>query len=300
MALAEHYRALLEGRSVLISFVTEAEVRYGAKRARRGEPMTDPWAVPAFLPYVHPPLTHEAVEGIERARGITLPVAYLQLLETQNGGYVRTTWPGRPHQRIDGIGSSFPTISSPTWFQDEGAEDEMWVPEQPELLVSFDGDGHWDLCLDYRASGPLGEPSVSYIDTEMEEDSPVAQSFDEFLAGLVDEVEHKALRIYADIGLEEFAAEFGRVCGCPIEDRGDFDHGYKTMRVDMGDGPLWAWISENSVPAGFRRDGNVVVTTPEAGLRLPTDKNCRLLIEYTDEAEAIVRDTCRSTGHWEG
>jgi hypothetical protein len=261
--------------------------------------MTDLWAVPAFLPYVHPPLTREIVDQAERRRGITHPGAYLRLLETQNGGYVRATWPDLPHERIDGIGTSFPTMTSPTWFQDEGAEEEMWVPEQPQLLVSFDGDGHWDLCFDYRSSGPAGEPSITYIDTEMEEDRPVAQTFEEFLRGLVDEVEQRALRIYADVGLEEFAAAFGQACGRPVVDRGDFDHGYKAMRVDMGDGPLWAWITPNRVPAGFRRDGDGVVATPEVRLRLQADPECQLLVEHTDEAASVVRDAARATGLWQ-
>jgi predicted nucleic acid-binding protein len=36
VALAERYRPLVEGRNVFISFVTEAEVRFGAKRAGWG------------------------------------------------------------------------------------------------------------------------------------------------------------------------------------------------------------------------------------------------------------------------
>lgn len=258
----------------------------------------DIWSVPAFLPYVHPPLTRDVVEQAERQLGVTLPASYLQLLEVQNGGYVRCTWPQLPHRQIDGIGTSFPTITSPAWFQDEGAEDEMWVPVGPELLVSFDGEGHWDLCFDYRSSGPTGEPSVSYIDTELEDDVPVATTFDEFVAGLVDEVEQRALRIHADIGLDEFAAAFAAACGRPVEDRGVWDNGYRTMRVDMGDGPLWAWITPNRVPTGYSRDGRDIVTTPEMGYRIPADPACSILIDYTDEAAAAVRDAARATGLW--
>jgi hypothetical protein len=36
-ALAERYRPLVEGRNVFISFVTEAEDRFGAKRAGWGD-----------------------------------------------------------------------------------------------------------------------------------------------------------------------------------------------------------------------------------------------------------------------
>lgn len=36
-ALAERYRPLIEGRNVFISFVTRAEVRFGAKRAGWGD-----------------------------------------------------------------------------------------------------------------------------------------------------------------------------------------------------------------------------------------------------------------------
>ena len=260
--------------------------------------MTDLWAVPAFLDYVHPPLQREVVDQAERQLGVTLPASYLQLLNEQNGGYLRATWPELPHERIDGIGTSFPTITSPTWFQDEGAEAEMWVPADPDLLVSFDGDGHWDLCFDYRSGGPAGEPSITYVDTEMEDDTGVATTFDEFLAGLVDEVERRALRVYGDVAVDEFAVAFGAACGAHVEDQGSFGHGFRSMRVDMGDGPLWAWITPNRVPTGFRREGEEVITTPETGYRLPTDPACTLLVEYTDEAESVTRDAARESGLW--
>jgi hypothetical protein len=30
-----------------------------------------------------------------------------------------------------------------------------------ELLIPFNGDGHWDLCLDYRCIGPDADPAVT-------------------------------------------------------------------------------------------------------------------------------------------
>ena len=41
-------------------------------------------------------------------------------------------------------------------------------------LVPFSGDGHWYLCLDYRASE---QPAVAYIDVECDEQSIIAQDF---------------------------------------------------------------------------------------------------------------------------
>lgn len=47
------------------------------------------WSVPAYLPYLQPPLTDEAVASAEKELGLQLPIEYLNLLRKQNGGYIR-------------------------------------------------------------------------------------------------------------------------------------------------------------------------------------------------------------------
>ncbi|AMR25809.1 hypothetical protein A0257_01015 [Hymenobacter psoromatis] len=56
----------------------------------------------------------------------------------------------------------------------------------PEKQVTLTGDGHWFITLDYR-QGSI--PTISWIDTELDEDVAVANSFEEFIAGLVPDSE---------------------------------------------------------------------------------------------------------------
>ena len=54
----------------------------------------------------------------------------------------------------------------------------------PENLVLLCGDGHWWIALDYRK----GEvPSVTWFDTEIDQDIHLADSFSQFLNGLIPE-----------------------------------------------------------------------------------------------------------------
>jgi hypothetical protein len=54
----------------------------------------------------------------------------------------------------------------------------------PSPIVSLCGDGHWWIALDYRANGPEAMPSVTWLDTEVGQDIPLAGSFLEFIEGL--------------------------------------------------------------------------------------------------------------------
>ncbi len=256
------------------------------------------WDVPAFLEYVQPALTPDAVHAAERQFGVTLPSAYLAMLAVQNGGYLRATWPDLPHERLDGIGPEFPSITrDDAWWRAPDAEEEMWVPPEPGLLVPFDGGGHWNLCFDYRGAGPRADPTIAYIDIEAEQDVPVAGSLDAFLDGLVDEVDATAFRISADVSLDAFAQVFAAVSGREVVDQGDWNYGYRQLRAQMVDG-AWMWVSENRVPAGVRRDGNQVVATAETALRLPADPACRLIVTCTPDAVKATRAALRATGHW--
>ncbi|MGI5180316.1 SMI1/KNR4 family protein [Dactylosporangium sp. CA-152071] len=258
------------------------------------------WEVPAFLPYVQPRLTSAAVRAAERQLGVTLPATYLAMLETQNGGYLRATWPGLPHRRLDGLGPNFPGVTAGrAWWQAPDADDEMWVPPEPGLLVPFDGEGHWDLCWDYRTAGPRAEPAVTYVDVDAEEQVAVAGSFDAFLDGLVDEVETTAMRVMADISLDTFGQILAEVSGHEIEDQGDWNHGYRELRARLGE-QAWLWVSPNRVPAGFDRDGAHVVTTPETALRLPADPDCHLIVQCTPDAAAAVQAMLVAAGYWHG
>src|SRR4051812_21428575 len=104
------------------------------------------WRVPAYLPFLQPPLTDAAVAAAEEKIGHKLPSVYIELLRKQNGGYIRYALPEGVHHLIAGIGPNFPSL---TEFDLSEHQAEVTFPL--EGLVPFDGDGHWYFCLDYRA-----------------------------------------------------------------------------------------------------------------------------------------------------
>ncbi|GAA3292925.1 SMI1/KNR4 family protein [Dactylosporangium vinaceum] len=250
--------------------------------------------MPAYLPYVQPPLTGAAVAAAEERLGVRLPAAYLAMLEVQNGGELRATWPGLPHRRLAGIGPHFPSITrDDAWWRRPDDGDDIWVPDGAGRLVAFDGGGHWDLCLDYR--GGDDEPEVVMVDVDGASVTAVAKSFDAFLAGLVDETEASALRIRSGIGLDDLAALLGDELDCAFVDQGDWAHGYRTLHARLPGGAQ-VWLSENRVPAGFHREGRQVVVTTETALRLPADPRCRIIVETADDDAGQTRSTLQHLG----
>jgi hypothetical protein len=142
--------------------------------------------------YTGPPIDEEMVRRAEESLGVRLPRRYIELLSERNGGVLRRRcWP-----------TSFPTSWAPDHFAVQallGLNVEMgidgtfgskyMIPEwgYPDIgIVIFDtpSAGHDTVMLDYRESGPFGEPAVAYID---EDRIPrrVANSFSEFIDGLV-------------------------------------------------------------------------------------------------------------------
>lgn len=136
---------------------------------------------------VQPPLTEEALRDAERELGVTLPEDYVALLRLQNGGVVSdacgafptsepTGWAPDHVELADmmGIGADFQTIGSSTYWSEE------WGLPSPVVMLT--GDGHWWIALDYRGGG---EPSVVWLDSELDEDIQLAGSFRAFVEGLV-------------------------------------------------------------------------------------------------------------------
>ncbi|WP_170092296.1 SMI1/KNR4 family protein [Mycobacteroides abscessus] len=154
------------------------------------------WKVPPYESSVQPPLTEALLDATERQLGVRLPESLVALLWGQNGGHLRVGFPmdrnyNTTHEVIRGIGPKSPRLEKAAWWHDPD-----WGPPRPadaEWLVPFDGDGHWDLCLDYRRSptdsaGLRIDAAVVVIDTEARDpdvESFVAASFDEYLAQLV-------------------------------------------------------------------------------------------------------------------
>ena len=154
------------------------------------------WDGPPYQSSGQVPLTDELLDATERQLGVRLPDSLVALLRWQNGGSLQVEFPkdrnfNTTHYLIRGIGPQFPRLEKDAWWHDP-----VWGPPSPdgaEWLIPFDGDGHWDLCLDYRRSstdsaGLRTEPGVVVIDTEELDpniESFVAASFDDYLAQLV-------------------------------------------------------------------------------------------------------------------
>lgn len=148
--------------------------------------------------YVGEPVTDALVASVEAELGYKLPRAYVALMRPQNGGIphkkchrtsTRTTW-ANDHVALSGIFSIGRTntyslcgeLGSP--FMIDG-----W--EYPPIGIYFadcPSGGHDMLCLDYRACGPEGEPSVVHVDQEWDYAiTQVAENFEAFIRGLESE-----------------------------------------------------------------------------------------------------------------
>ena len=147
--------------------------------------------------YVSDPPTDEVVALVERELGYKLPESYIELMRLQNGGIPRltnhrtkepTSW-SHDHianHGIHGIGrdrrySLCGEAGSQFWV-------ETW--EYPPIGVYFadcPSAGHDMVCLDYRACGPTGEPTVVHVDQEGDyKIVHVAETFESFIRGLED------------------------------------------------------------------------------------------------------------------
>lgn len=136
-----------------------------------------------------PPLTDDLVDATEAGLGVTLPHELLVLLRRQNGGAVSDAYsrcPSAPnfyaedHVPFDflhGIGP--PDLPDCITLLDTPYLVREWG--LPTNIVLLSGDGHYWVVLDYRAVGPSGEPSVTWIDNEMEHELPLAPDFRAFV-----------------------------------------------------------------------------------------------------------------------
>jgi hypothetical protein len=145
--------------------------------------------------YTGPPLDREMVRRAEEDLGVRLPTTYVDLLLQRNGGTprrqcfptsFRTSWSADHFQisGIRGIGGSWGIDSS----SDAGSSyliSEWDYPDIGVVICDTPSAGHDTVMLDYSQCGSDGNAAVAYID---EDRIPrrVAESFDDFLNGLVD------------------------------------------------------------------------------------------------------------------
>jgi hypothetical protein len=148
--------------------------------------------------YVDAPLTDETVAAVEQQLRYNLPAAYVALMKSQNGGTPkrtnhrtseRTTW-AKDHIAITGI-FAIGDGKDCSLCGENGSK--FWIDEwgYPPIGVYFadcPSAGHDMLCLDYRACGPNGEPSVVHVDQERDyKITFVAPNFEAFIRELQDD-----------------------------------------------------------------------------------------------------------------
>ena len=169
-----------------------------------GFDLSDFWEEPgdcARKNYIEPPPTAEVIRQVEKELGYTLPESYIVLMQVQNGGFSKK--------------SAFPTSTPTSWADDHIAIEgflsigwdktyslcgrmgsrfmiEEWgYPDIGIAICDCPSAGHDMVFLDYRECGPQGEPKVVHIDQEDDYYiTPLADSFEAFIRGLVDEEEY--------------------------------------------------------------------------------------------------------------
>lgn len=148
--------------------------------------------------YIEPPPTPQIIAQVEAELGYKLPVSYIALMQTQNGGAP--------------INTCFPCDEPTSWAEDHvaitafkaigfnkqwslcgslGSQFKIDEWEYPDIGIYF-GDcpsaGHDMIALDYRQCGAQGEPQVVHVDQEDDyKITYLAENFEAFVRGLVNE-----------------------------------------------------------------------------------------------------------------
>lgn len=239
------------------------------------------WQVPKYLPYIQPSLTDEIIEEAEKKIGYKLPKEYLELLKIQNGGYIRFALKDTPHRQISGIGPYYPSITDFDWLSDY--EDLSFNIKD---LFPFDGDGHWNICLDYRKNKL--NPEITYIDTESDYEKLIAKTFNDYLNLLEIETENEYV-IETNSNIEDAIKQISETAKIEFEEPDYWAHGYPVFRSNFKDS--WIWISPNIAPSGFiseddERYNELKSQMETTALRYPEIPESSLLISVSEE---IVR-----------
>jgi hypothetical protein len=260
--------------------------------------------VPAYLPYLQPPLTDEAVLEAESRLGVTLPRSYVAALKVQNGGYLRLSSHPSGHAPVDvlaGIGPRFPSLHRYDWSEVKQfmAEEGFTRPAHLDGLIPFCGDGHYHYCLDYRKARGKREPSVTYIDVEgFNVDEILAPDFATFLHQLRPGDPSEAYGLVTREPAETVASALSNATGVRFEDQGDQDNGYRVHRARLSGESAWAWLSQNSARRGFVRTSDpdykkLRRTLSEEVDRYPEHPDCGFFLSCTDfkskAGKAILR-----------
>jgi len=252
------------------------------------------WRVPAYLPYVQPPLTDEAVREAERKIGFKLPEEYLALLRIQNGGYIRYTLEDICQEKIRGIGPHYPSLTGSVWED----HDREYVSFELDGLVPIDGDGHWHLCLDYRKNKE--HPTITHADFEGDDEWPVADSFADYLAMLKPDCNKTDFFIPNVEDFEALKGALSSQLGVEFEVPSTQGNGYPIHRARAGTkkDPEWIWLSPNLVQRGFIRESEGTredLQEAFSGLtsRYPEIPDSSIVVDVTEGVRGKVMDACK-------
>lgn len=146
--------------------------------------------------FTEAPPSDELIRRVEAELGYRLPAFYVALMRTRNGGIPRntcfpttepTSW-ADDHIAITGIcGIGYEKHTSLCGDQGSRFMLEEWgYPAIGVVVCDCPSAGHDVVMLDYRASGPQGEPAVVHVDQEDDyRITPLAPTFEAFVRGLV-------------------------------------------------------------------------------------------------------------------
>lgn len=150
--------------------------------------------------YIEESPSDELILEIEQEIGYKLPASYIWLMKQHNGGVpVNQCYPtnqltscSSDYIAIDGI-MGIGREKNNSICGDLGSQfmiDEWEYPNIGVAICDCPSAGHDMVFLDYRECGAQGEPKVVHIDQE--DDfyiTPLAETFEQFIRGLVNEDE---------------------------------------------------------------------------------------------------------------
>lgn len=183
---------------------------------------------------VNPPLTEEAVKRAEAALGVRLPLAYLEQLRRQNGGYIR--YDGFPLNdkelfRVDGIAGIGPNQGLVQKYElavHEWGIDPAFVP--------ITGDGHTWIVFDYRNGGD--DPPLAYVEVDPSRVVPLAGSFAALTAVLIPATHWWIFGLATKRTEAELMADLGELLHCSFQREEHLTRGGKYVSISA-EHPEW-------------------------------------------------------------
>ncbi len=191
-----------------------------------------------------PSISETLVHRVEGALGLRLPDTYVADLQICNGGILRRTRCPGPRKLVRmrdmaGIGYADGVELSAALCRE-------WDYPTPSLVLS--AEGPTAILLDYRRSGPHGEPAVVLVDTDHEVDGrPVEWTLAPDYAAFRDQLVYARDRTQVavqGVAFHEEVLDAAESLGAVGRMRPDYEGGF-TRALD-------GWTSRDEGPALFR------------------------------------------------